>query len=188
MSKRKKRNKKPVSPKIKTVQAPDSAIPMAAQSDAVREKPAKKPGARARIETKTKGSVGLINRRKVIKLLIGLPVVGAAGAAIHRYDVQNRDLHDLTLIGQGKPVVVQIHDPACSLCRRLMSNTRKALDGNEAVLFKVADVTSTEGEAFRREHHGETVSLILFDANGRKRATIKGVQTAEDLVEQFARL
>jgi len=180
MSKKNKRNKKPAASKSKTAVAPNSAASESPQSAKVSNKSAAQP--------KAKPTAGFVNRRNMIKLLIGVPLVGAAGAAIHRYDVQNRGLHDLSLIGQGKPVVVQIHDPACPLCRRLMNNTRKALDGNEDILFKVADVTSSEGEAFRQVYNAETVSLILFDAKGRNRGAIRGVQTAEVLKEQFLQL
>jgi hypothetical protein len=185
MSKKNKRNRKSTGGKRKTAVTPNSAASNSASSGAVKR--AKAPE-KAATKPEAKPAAGLINRRNAIKLLIGLPVVGAAGAAIHRYDVQNRGLHDLSVIGQGKSVVVQIHDSACSLCRRLMSNARSALDGNDDILFKVADVTSSDGEAFRQQHHGETVSLILFDAKGRRRGIIRGVQTAEVLKEQFLQL
>lgn len=169
MSKKNKRHKKPGASKSKTAPTSDSASQNLKKANA-------------------KPNAGLLNRRNLLKVLIGLPVAGAVGAAIHRHDVQNRGLHDLSLIGQGQPVVVQIHDPKCQLCRRLMNNTRKALEGNNNIVFKVADVTSSDGEAFRREHNGETVSLVLFDGSGRKRGTIQGVQTAKDLKERFTQL
>lgn len=180
MSRKNKRNKKPAARTNQTAVASDSAAQSATLNANKGNKTAKKSSA--------KPGGGLLKRRNMLKVLIGLPVAGAAGAAIHRYDVQNRGLHDLSMIGQGQPVVVQIHDPACQLCRRLMNNTREALEGNDDVLFKVADVTSSDGEAFRREHNGETVSLVLFDARGRKRGTVNGVQSAEDLKERFFKL
>ncbi len=128
------------------------------------------------------------NRRTLIKMLIAVPVAGAAGAAIHRYDVQQRGLHDLTSIGSGQPVVVQVHDPACQLCRRLMNNTREALKTTDGVVYRVADITTNEGETFRKTHNGETVSLILFDAKGRKRGTIRGVSSVAELEAQFKKL
>jgi len=198
MSKKNKRNKKSAGRKSLTAVKPNSAAPGTsegsatpkASTDSATPKPSKsaKASDKPASNSKAKPAAGLLNRRNAIKLLIAVPVVGAAGAAIHRYDVQNRELHDLSPIGQGKPVVVQIHNPSCPLCRRLMGNARKALDGNDDILFRVADVTSSEGEAFRQEHQGETVSLVLFDAKGRNRGTIRGVQTTEVLLEQFLQL
>lgn len=130
----------------------------------------------------------LLSRRNAIKLLIALPVAGAAGAAIHRYDVQNRGLHDLSLIGQGTPVVVQIHDPACQLCRRLMNNTRKALKGHDDVVFRVADVSSGDGAQFQNKYTADTVSLLLFNSKGKRVDTITGVASVDELSSRFAKL
>lgn len=126
-----------------------------------------------------------MNRRNALKLLIAVPVAGAAGAAIHRYDVQNKGLHDLTPIGKGNPVVVQIHDPACQLCRRLMNNTRKALKSREDMVFRVADVTTSEGEKFQQQHHADTVTLLVFNSAGKKVDTIQGVTPIAELESRF---
>jgi len=129
-----------------------------------------------------------MTRRNAIRMLIALPVAGAAGAAIHRYDVQNRGLHDLALIGQGTPVVVQIHDPKCQQCRRLMNNTRKALESQDDVLFRVADITSSDGAQFQRKYNADTVSLLLFNADGVRVDTVNGVKTVDELEKRFASL
>lgn len=133
-------------------------------------------------------STSIMTRRNAIRMLIALPVAGGAGAAIHRYDVQNRGLHDLTLIGQGSPVVVQIHDPKCQQCHRLMNNTRKALESQDDVLFKVADITSGDGAQFQRKYNANTVSLLLFNSNGRQVDTVQGVTSVDELKRRFASL
>lgn len=133
-------------------------------------------------------ATSIMTRRNALKALIALPVVGAAGAAIHRYDVQNRGLHNLTIIGQGKPVVVQIHDPSCPLCRRLMNNSRQALKDQDNVLFRVADVTTGNGGEFQRQHNASTVSLLLFNADGQKVDTIQGVTSVNELKNRFNNL
>lgn len=129
-----------------------------------------------------------MSRRNAIRLLIAIPVAGAAGAAINHYDVQNRGLHDLAFVGQGTPVVVQIHDPKCQLCRRLMKNTRKALKGQENVVFRVADISSSDGSQFQRKYNANTVSLLLFDADGKRVDTIEGVAPVDELKSRFANL
>jgi len=185
MSKKNKRKSKQAA-KNATQANPDKASGVNAAAAGNMDK--KKPKKANKSKKSAKGDSSLLNRRNMLKLLIGVPVAGAAGAAIHRYDVQNRGIHDLSLIGQGQPVVVQVHDPSCQLCRRLMKNTRKALKGNDDVLFKVADVTTSEGEAFRRKHNAETVSLVLFDAKGKSQGSIQGVTPVEDLKAQFQQL
>ncbi|MBX2836546.1 MAG: thioredoxin family protein [Gammaproteobacteria bacterium] len=130
----------------------------------------------------------IMTRRNAIRLLIALPVTGAVGAAIHRYDVQNKGLHDLTLVGQGTPVVVQIHDPQCQKCRRLMNNTRKALKDHEDIVFRVADISSGDGSQFQKKHNANTVSLLLFNAVGKRVDTIEGVASVDELKSRFASL
>ncbi|MEE9335197.1 MAG: hypothetical protein V3U65_14000 [Granulosicoccaceae bacterium] len=77
----------------------------------------------------------MIARYIALRLLIAAPIFGVAGAAIHRHDVQAKNLHDLTKMGGGTPMIVQIHDPCCQLCRRLMSNIRAALDDRDNIFF-----------------------------------------------------
>lgn len=151
-----------------------------------KKKQRKKSGNRAAPVKKENPKSSFFNRRNAIKALIALPVAGAAGAAIHRYDKQNRGLHDLSLIGQGSPVVVQVHDPACQLCRRLMNNSRKALKGQEDVVFRVADVTTAEGKRFQQKHNANTVSLLLFNAKGQQVDTVQGVTPVDELKSRFS--
>lgn len=129
-----------------------------------------------------------MNRRNALKALIAMPVAAVAGTAIHRYDVQNKNLHELSVIGQGKPVVVQVHDPSCQLCRRLMKNTRAALKNNPDVLYRVADMTDATGGRFQRQHNADKVTLVLFDSGGRKVDTLVGVREISELESRFAAL
>jgi len=134
------------------------------------------------------GMSKLKTRRKFLGLLVGVPLVGVAGVAIHRYDVQNRDLDDLSVLGQGSPVIVQIHDPGCALCRRLMSNTRKALGGRDDVLYRVANIKSSEGARFQKKYDVPNVTLLLFNEKGRHVDTVQGVTPVNELKERFQRL
>ena len=47
----------------------------------------------------------------MLGLLLGVPLVGVAGVGVHRHDVKKRALHDLSVLGDGSPAIVQIHDP-----------------------------------------------------------------------------
>jgi len=146
MSKKNKRKSKQAA-KNATQANPDKASGVNAAAAGNMDK--KKPKKANKSKKSAKGDSSLLNRRNMLKLLIGVPVAGAAGAAIHRYDVQNRVIHDLS---------------------------------------KVADVTTSEGEAFRRKHNAETVSLVLFDAKGKSQGSIQGVTPVEDLKAQFQQL
>ena len=84
-----------------------------------------------------------ISRRKMLGLLLGVPLVGVAGVGVHRHDVKKRALHDLSALGNGSPAIVQIHDPSCRLCRRLMANTKKALGERDDITYRIADITKT---------------------------------------------
>jgi len=109
----------------------------------------------------------------------------AGGYAIHRHDTTDRRLHDLGVLGNGSPAVVQIHDPSCPLCRRLKGATEKALDGSSHVNYRLADITRADGRALQERHGAPTVTLLLFDGRGRHVDTISGVQSVEALRAAF---
>ena len=128
-----------------------------------------------------------ISRRKMLGLLLGVPLVGVAGVGVHRHDVKKRALHDLSVLGNGSPAIVQIHDPSCRLCRRLMANTKKALGDRDDITYRIADVTKTKGREFQERYGVPHVTLLLFNAKGRHVHTVQGVTPAEELVEHFRR-
>lgn len=130
----------------------------------------------------------LLHRRNALKLLVAVPVIGVAGAAIHRYDVQNKDLFDLTPLGKGEPMIIQVHDPACQPCKRLQNNTRKALKGLDDIVYRVADITTKDGAEFQKEYNSGITTLILFDKAGKRVDTIQGVATVDSLTDRFSRL
>ena len=115
-----------------------------------------------------------------------MPVLAWGGVAIHRHDVRTRTRHDLSVLGAGTPVVVQVHDPSCRLCRRLMANTLAALGERDDVLYRVADLTDREGAAFGARYGVGKVTLLLFDGRGRHVDTVQGVTPPEALAERFA--
>ena len=58
------------------------------------------------------------NWRKWIKSgAIALAVIGAVVASLMFYSDRLAIEHDLSVIGNGKATVVQIHDPNCPSCR-----------------------------------------------------------------------
>jgi hypothetical protein len=96
---------------------------------------------------------------------------------------------DLSRIGNGIATVVQIHDPQCSQCAALQKETREAFsafDDNE-LQYLVANIRSTEGRQFAAKHRVRHVTLLLFDANGKRRDVLVGPNQAKDLERIFRR-
>ncbi|MCP4983147.1 MAG: hypothetical protein GY935_21940 [Gammaproteobacteria bacterium] len=113
-------------------------------------------------------------------------LVSLAGAGFasfkHNYDIE----HDLSVIGKGKPTVVQIHDPKCRLCAQLRRNAGNAIDqiGDE-MLFRVADITTPQGRRLQNKHDVPIVTLLLFDARGELRQVLNGVKDDDLLYRTF---
>ncbi len=127
------------------------------------------------------------SRRKFLRLTrnlaIALPVLGGATF----FSVQSVQATmceaDLSKIGKGKPSVVQIHDPNCSLCQTLQRQTRKALKSfdDEAVTFLVADINTAKGSAFAARFGVPHVTLLLFDETGEMTQVVRGPSDTESL-------
>ena len=121
--------------------------------------------------------------RFVLAAVLTLSVIGAALAAFKKsYDIE----HDLSVIGQGVPTVVQVHDPGCQLCQRLRKNANEAMRGlDDQLLYRVADVTTRAGHAIQRRHQVPHVTLLLFDGDGELRNVLNGVRDSDSLRKAF---
>jgi hypothetical protein len=126
-------------------------------------------------------------RRFFIKSALSLGVLGVAAGAISGYDAQKKELHDLSVIGAGKPVVVQIHDTGCGICRSLKSRSLQVLDGQTQIEYRVADLATAKGLAVAQKYGVQKTTLLLFDAEGKHVDTVLGLQTIEQLESLFAR-
>ncbi len=97
------------------------------------------------------------------------------------------DEQDLTKIGNGIPTIVQIHDPQCSQCIALQRETRKALENfdNGKLQYLVANIKSAEGRTLAAIHHVRHVTLLLFDAKGKRRQILTGPNQSDYLTGVF---
>jgi len=120
------------------------------------------------------------SRRKFIVLPIAAVAIGGAAFGLNALETGKRELHDLTVIGQGKPVIVQIHDPKCPTCRRLKNIVTNEIDGDE-VAYRLADITSVEGKALQDKYRVPTITLLFFDKRGKHVHTTRGLQTKEQI-------
>ncbi|WP_298843506.1 thioredoxin family protein [uncultured Roseobacter sp.] len=95
--------------------------------------------------------------------------------------------HDLSRIGQGKPVVVQVHDPQCPTCTALQKQARRALKnfGECDLVYLVADIKTDEGQRFAVEHNVPHVTLLFFDGDGQRVQTLSGMHSSDQLLPVF---
>ncbi|MBX2868866.1 MAG: thioredoxin family protein [Acidiferrobacterales bacterium] len=125
-------------------------------------------------------------------LLVTFVVVALAGFGLSAYKKSYAVSHDLSVIGNGTPVIIQIHDPKCPKCKKLMSNTKVALrDYGDAIEYKIADVTTSAGLRLQRQHRVQTISLLMFDGKGSLKRSTNGVKSVEELkleLADFARI
>jgi len=115
------------------------------------------------------------SRRTIIKSSVAVGIAIAGGAWIHHYDTTNKRLHNLDVIGAGKSVVLQVHDPSCQSCRQLMRSTKTALKALPEIEYRIADLTTTKGSAIGEQYNVGKVTLLLFDSKGTHVRTVEGV-------------
>ena len=131
-----------------------------------------------------------LTRRDMMKLtrnsaLGTLAVAGVGYFGFGSYQAYAAE-HDLGRIGQGTPVVVQVHDPGCPICTALQKEARKAVKAlDEDMVFLVADITTDEGRKFAVRYGVAHVTLLLFDGSGARKQTLQGMRQSEDLSPIF---
>lgn len=134
------------------------------------------------------------SRRNVLRMarngVIGLGVVGAIGF----YFVQNVSStmheHDLKRVGNGKPTIVQIHDPQCSSCVALQRETKQALKNfdDEDLDYVIANIKTPEGRDFANRYGAQHVTLLLFDKDGALQGVLQGQRGRGELQFAFEQL
>lgn len=131
------------------------------------------------------------SRRRFLRIArngaIALPFAGGIGFFAVRSTLASKREGDLSQIGQGKPTIVQIHDPQCSLCRALQGQTRRVLEefDDDAFTYLVANIKTSEGRAFAAEHRVPHVTLLLFDARGKMVQVVSGPTDLDNLRSVF---
>ena len=134
------------------------------------------------------------NRRKFLGLArngaIGVLAVGGLGLFFVQHVRSSIREHDLSRVGNGTPTIVQVHDPECSLCLALQRETRQALQQFEGgqLDYVVANINSSDGRNFANRYGVPHVTLLLFDANGVHRGTLRGQRRSEELEMAFRNL
>ncbi|MGB0928651.1 MAG: hypothetical protein ACPGVA_15675 [Pikeienuella sp.] len=125
--------------------------------------------------------------RKARNWAIGVGIVGAAGwVGAGQYSAMAAE-HDLSRIGRGVATVVQIHDPQCPTCARLMKQARAAMAefSEQELQYVVANIRTDSGAALAAAHGVGKITLLLFDGAGRMRQALPGVRDSTALQAAF---
>lgn len=121
---------------------------------------------------------------------IGLAVVGGGIFFVGRSVSKTIQEHDLSRVENGRPTIVQIHDPQCSKCLALQRETRNALKDidDDALDYVIANIKTPEGRSFAARYGEQHVTLLLFDAEGRLQTVLRGQRRQQELGPAFRRL
>ena len=122
-------------------------------------------------------------RQLTIVIVVLATVVGSALAAFkYSYDAS----HDLAIIGKGVPAIVQIHDPNCPKCNQLRRNASAAAERfGDRLVYRIADIKTTQGRQLQLRHDVPHVTLLLFDGKGELRRVLTGVKDDDVLYRAF---
>ena len=102
--------------------------------------------------------------------------------AIHFFSSHKQQEYDLSVIGNGTPTVVQVHDPDCQLCQRLKRNLDSVRgDFSEDIQFRTTYITTSEGRRFANRYAVSNVTLLFFNKQGQHVHTLEGVTPADVL-------
>lgn len=142
-------------------------------------RPAAKPAAKAAPDALSR--IQSVPRRTWILAAVGVVAAVGGASALHAWDVRSRTLHDLGIIGQGTPVMVQVHDTSCGICRRLKSSATAALDGRDDIHYRVADIGKPEGRELQTQYNIPKTSLLFFDAAGTHVYSHTGLLDADEV-------
>ncbi len=96
-----------------------------------KKKPQKSVARQTAPKSKVTEPVRDIDRREFFGKMRNFPLYGAIGGGVAWYFVKEVDAAicegDLSRIGNGVPIVVQVHDPQCPRCVALQQKARDAV-------------------------------------------------------------
>ena len=130
-----------------------------------------------------------IRRREQVRWLSTITSILVLVIAVWLFWESSSENHDLSLIGQGTNVVVQIHDPGWGSCRELkrVGNSLEP-EFKDRVTFLVANLATQEGRIFAEMNNSDKVTLLFFKPDGSRIHKLTGVQDADFLRKVFTRV
>ncbi len=117
-------------------------------------------------------------------------VILGIGSLVAVQQLQARSFRDLSVVGSGTPVVVQVHDRSCPVCTSLLASVQQVSRefSDDDLHVRVAELHTEIGSAFARRHNAGRVTLLYFDAAGNLVDRQNGDQHPDALRASFARL
>lgn len=128
------------------------------------------------------------SRRKFLLLPVAAVAIGGTAFGLNALEANKQELHDLTVIGNGQPAVIQIHDPSCPTCRRLKGIMKNTIDSDDPINYRLADITTPEGKELQEKYRASKVTLLFFDARGKHVHTTQGLRTSEEIKDTVENL
>lgn len=130
-------------------------------------------------------------RRHVLQNAVLFGIGGIVLAGVGYWGVSSfrgaLDEQDMTVLGNGQPALVQVHDPNCDICIALQTEVRAALATLEdsELTYRVANLDSTPGMAFATEHGAAHATLLFFDGAGNMVRKMQGANDRNSLRAAF---
>ena len=144
-------------------------------------KPRKLKNKKSNTPKKVKAKKGFSFRRNhffnlLMVMMAAIPLYFAYAA----FSSNQEKLNDLSVFGERKSVLVQIHDPACSSCRVLLSSVESVIREFPQMEYRIADMNRSQGRRFALQHQMGVTSLVHSSRSG-KITKITGLQTKEEV-------
>ena len=128
-------------------------------------------------------------KRKIIRWLVPITILFTIAIFSYLWYEGTNDVNDLSLIGKGENIIVQIHDPGWGSCRelkRVVNSLKPEYTGK--IRFILADLNSREGRWFAEYHNVSRVTLLFFKPDGTKITSLSGELDANNLRNVFDRV
>lgn len=144
-------------------------------------------GKKTNKKNKAKSNTSSFNYTKFSKKLFTiLCFVAVLAVPTYAYMQNVKAEYDLSVVGNGIPTVVQIHDPGCRLCNRLKSNLGDVKgEFNERIQFKTANIKKKSGRDFAAKYKVPHVTLLFFNKAGDRVDTMQGVSSSVDIKDSL---
>lgn len=130
-------------------------------------------------------------RDRILTGLAGVLILAIIGGLLWFQNTRSAVAEDYSIVGQGDPVIVQIHMLNCGDCDVLRASTREALReiNDDSLKYRIAYLHKKEGIEFASKHGvARETTLIMFDGFGRRQNVINGPYSKEELLPIFREL
>ena len=137
-------------------------------------------------QRRQKGETKKARRRQNVQVLVSITSALILIVAGWLWYESTQEDADLSAIGMGENVVVQVHDPGWGSCielKRVVNSLKPEYEGK--IRFLTANLNSSEGKWFAEYQNVGRVTLLFFKPDGSKISSLSGEQEPEFLRNVF---